>query len=380
MRRVVVAEADEGARGALAAQLDPAWGEVSAAATAEEAIARVRDRPHDVVLGNIALPRMDALELLRRIRLHDLDVPVVLLAPGPGLPSAARALEHGAFRILVRPPSPADLIRTLDDAHRFLQLARARRKALQLLGGQPMSLGDRASLEGRFQRALEQLSLVFHPVVHWREQRVVGYEALVRSEETDMDTPALLLQAAARLGRGRELSRMIRAEVARRAPEAPAGAHLHVNLLAADLLDEQLCSPRAPLTALASRVVLELSERASFDELLGAGERVSALRKLGFRIALDDVGAGYAGLTALSQLRPEMVKIDCGLISSVDRNPLKQSIVGSIGKLGRELGMVVVAEGVETAEERDVAADLGCDHQQGFLFGRPAPDFEPARL
>jgi EAL domain-containing protein (putative c-di-GMP-specific phosphodiesterase class I)/CheY-like chemotaxis protein len=380
MRRVLVAEADEGARQELTAQLDPAWGAVDAPATAEQAIARVRDRPHDVVLCNIALPRMDALELLRRIRLHDLDVPVVLLAPSPGLPSAARALEHGAFRILVRPYSPADLTRTLDDAHRFLQLARARRKALQLLGGQPMALGDRASLEGRFQRAIEQLLLVFQPVVHWRERRVVGYEALLRSEEPDLDTPALLLDAAARLGRGRELSRLIRAEVARRAPEAPAGAQLFVNLLAADLLDEQLCSPRAPLSALAGRVVLELSERASFDELLGAAERVAALRKLGFRIALDDVGAGYAGLTALTQLRPDYVKIDYGLISSLERNPLKQSIVGTIGKLGRELGLLVVAEGIETAEERDSAADLGCDHQQGFLFGRPAQDFEPARL
>jgi EAL domain-containing protein (putative c-di-GMP-specific phosphodiesterase class I) len=376
MGRMLVVEADREARSALERLIEQSGHEVHAVPSAEGGIERLDTGPYDVILCNIELPGIDGLELLRRVRLQDLDVPVVLVADAPSIPDAARALEYGAYRYLQRPLQPEELGRTLGDAVRFHQLARIRRRALDLVGGPNMSLGDRAGLEGRFDRAVAGLYMVFQPVIRWKSRSLLGYEALLRTDEPTMSNPHLFFEAAGRLHRLPELGRAVRAQVARRAPEAPRDGLLFVNVHASDLTDEQLWSPEAPLSAVATRVVLELTERASFSEILGVNERVTAVRRLGFRIAIDDLGAGYAGLTTVSHLKPEMVKIDMSLIRGIESSEIKQSIVSAITRLCQELGMLVVAEGIETQLERDTVAALGCDHMQGFLFGRPVPKFE----
>jgi EAL domain-containing protein (putative c-di-GMP-specific phosphodiesterase class I) len=148
-----------------------------------------------------------------------------------------------------------------------------------------------------------------------------------------------------------------------------------MSLHSRDLLDESLFSPDQPLTAIASRVVLEITERAALDDVEDARDRVARLRKLGYRIAVDDLGAGYAGLTSFVTLEPEYVKLDVSLVRGIDQQPMKRSLVRSITQLCRELGFEVVAEGVETCAERDVVVDCGCDLVQGFLIAKPGKPF-----
>ena len=99
------------------------------------------------------------------------------------------------------------------------------------------------------------------------------------------------------------------------------------------------------------------------------------LRRLGYRIAVDDLGAGYAALGALAMLEPDVVKLDMSLVRDLDRHPTKRRVVGAIATLCRELGSKVVAEGVETAIERKVLVELGIDLLQGYLFAKPARGF-----
>lgn len=134
-------------------------------------------------------------------------------------------------------------------------------------------------------------------------------------------------------------------------------------------------SPDAPLSAIASRVVLEITERASLDEVKDARARIADLREIGFMIAIDDLGAGYAGLTSFATLQPEIVKLDMSLIRGVDRDSTRQKLVRSMTALCKDLGMTVVAEGVETTAERDTLTELGCDLLQGYLFARPGRPF-----
>jgi EAL domain-containing protein (putative c-di-GMP-specific phosphodiesterase class I) len=150
-------------------------------------------------------------------------------------------------------------------------------------------------------------------------------------------------------------------------------------LHSADLNDEELYSPDAPLSKIAARVVLEVTERASLYEVKNLTEGVRKLKALGFQIAIDDLGAGYAGLTSFTQLEPEVAKLDMSLVRGVDADPRRQSIVRSMKGLCDDLGMLVVAEGVETAAERDTLAELGCDLLQGYLFARPGRGFGAAR-
>jgi EAL domain-containing protein (putative c-di-GMP-specific phosphodiesterase class I) len=190
-----------------------------------------------------------------------------------------------------------------------------------------------------------------------------------------MRNPAEMLDAAERLGRLDELGRAVRAHVAAAASAAPEGAKLFVNLHSSDLNDEELLSVHAPLSRIASRVVLEVTERASLYGVKDVGARVAKLKSLGFRIAIDDLGAGYAGLTSFTQLEPAVAKLDMSLVRGIDTDPRRETIVRSMKLLCDDLGILVVAEGVETPAERDALVDVGCDLLQGYLFARPERGF-----
>jgi EAL domain-containing protein (putative c-di-GMP-specific phosphodiesterase class I) len=226
---------------------------------------------------------------------------------------------------------------------------------------------------------MDRLWMAFQPIVGWRERRIFGFEALLRSDEPLMKNPADLLDAAERLGRLQDLGRAVRARVAAVAGEAPEGAKLFVNLHSADLNDEELHSADAPLSKIASRVVLEVTERASLYGVKNVAASVAKLKALGFQIAIDDLGAGYAGLASFTQLDPEVAKLDMSLVRGVDADPRRQSIVRSMKNLCDDLKMVVMAEGVETPSERDTRAALGCDLFQGYLFARPERRFPEPR-
>lgn len=154
---------------------------------------------------------------------------------------------------------------------------------------------------------------------------------------------------------------------------------LFVNLHSADLNDDDLFRLDSPLAAIGDRVVLEVTERASLDSVKNVEDRVKKLRAMGFGVAIDDLGAGYAGLNSFTQLEPEVAKLDMSLVRDIDSQVKKRSIVRSMKKLCDELGILVVAEGVETPAERDVLVELGCDLLQGYLFARPERGFQAAR-
>jgi EAL domain-containing protein (putative c-di-GMP-specific phosphodiesterase class I) len=249
-------------------------------------------------------------------------------------------------------------------------LARAKREALVLLGGVDGIAGDRAGRDVHFSRALDGIWMAFQPIVRWSTREVFAHEALVRTTETRYSNPASLLSAAERSGRLFDLGRAIRATVAEAAGRMSAGK-LFINLHPRDLEDEELFEADSPLSAFAENVVLEVTERASLDDITDVPARLQRLRSMGYQIALDDLGAGYSGLSSLAQLEPEVVKLDMSLIRGVDRDPARQKLVGAMVKLSKELGKLVVVEGVETVGERDTLVQLGGDLFQGFLFARP---------
>ena len=163
--------------------------------------------------------------------------------------------------------------------------------------------------------------------------------------------------------------------VARLMLDRPPDRHVFVNLHPADLEDPELYADDGALTPFAKHVVLEITERAALDRIHELTSRVTRLRSLGYRIAIDDLGAGYAGLTSFAQLEPEVVKVDMSLVRGIDRSPVKQKLVRSIISLCTELGIQLVAEGIETAEERDMLVTLGADLCQGYLFAKPGRGF-----
>jgi EAL domain-containing protein (putative c-di-GMP-specific phosphodiesterase class I) len=125
---------------------------------------------------------------------------------------------------------------------------------------------------------------------------------------------------------------------------------------------------------------LEITERASIDEIIDIQARLSTLRQFGYRLALDDLGAGYAGLTSFAKIQPEVVKLDMSLVRGVEKEPTKQKLIRGMAAICGELGMLVITEGVETSEELDMLVGLGCDVFQGYLFARPGKAFPAVKF
>ena len=279
-------------------------------------------------------------------------------------------------RYLRKPMSEATLCEAVEHAVRLRRVAALKREALRVLGEDGHLVGDRAGLEATLAAALSSLRVVYQPLVRARDGVLVGHEALVRTGAAALPNPGALLDAAERLGALPSLGRAIRAAVVATMGD-DAGLATFVNLHPHDLDDELLYDPGSPLSARAGSVVLEITERASLEGLRDVRGRVQRLRELGFRIAIDDLGAGYAGLSSFSALSPDVVKLDMALVRGVHADPVKRKLVGSMAGVCKDLGIVVVAEGVEVAEERDVLTDLGCDLLQGYFIGRPVE--RPAR-
>ena len=344
---------------------------VVTAADGHEAANVVRERSFDVIISDIAMPGMDGIDLLRAIREHDLDVPFIIMTGGPAVDTAARAMEYGALRYLIKPVVPGQLEEVVARAVRLHQMAKVKREALEMFRLEGKHLGDRASLEARLGRAMETLWIAYQPIISWSRRSTFAYEALVRNEEPTLRSPPDLFEAAERLGRLQDLGRAIRDRVARTLDEQPLSALLFINLHAMELDDDSLMASDAPLSRHAAKVVLEVTERAPLEKIRDVTARVAQLRGLGYRIAVDDLGAGYAGLTSFAHLEPEVVKVDMSHIRGIDSSPMKQKLLRSIVTLCRDLGIEIIAEGVETVAERDALIEVGGDLCQGYLFARP---------
>jgi EAL domain-containing protein (putative c-di-GMP-specific phosphodiesterase class I) len=232
-----------------------------------------------------------------------------------------------------------------------------------------------SALEVVLDRALSSLWMAYQPIVHAATGLLFGYEALPRSADPALTDPGAFLEAAGQLGRVHDVGRVVRRKASEPMNRLSLPALLFVNLHAIELSDETLTSPSAPLTAIAPRVVLAITGRASLESIDDVPSRVARLRELGFRIAIDDLGAGHSGLTSVARLEPEFVKLDMSLIRDIHKSPVTRKVVRSMTALFKDMGIVVVAEGIEVVEERDTIVELGCDLLQGLLLARPGRAF-----
>ncbi len=285
------------------------------------------------------------------------------------------AVELGALRYMTKPADPEELLQAMGEAVKLHRIARLKQQALALLGAEEKRISDRAGLEATFAKGLARLWMAYQPIVRWSTREIFAYEALLRTDEPAIPHPGIFLDIAERLGRVHDIGRAVRRAVARDLRQAPQGVNLFVNLHPDDLADPELTSGSAPLLEASARVVLEITERASLDGIVDLKERVARLKAQGYRTAIDDLGAGYAGLTSLAHLQPEVVKIDMSLVHGIDEDPRKRTLVRSLIEACSELGMMVVVEGIETAAQRDVVVEAGADLLQGFLFARPGRPF-----
>ncbi len=373
--RVLVADDDEQVRKVLCEVLRRAGLDVVTAKDAASAMREVANNDLDAVVSDIRMDSDEAgIELLKAVRESDLDLPVILVTGLPCVDTAIHALRYGALNYLPKPVSGKVLVSEVKRAVHLYRIAQLRRQSTSELGVNP-AMPDRAALEVSLDRALATTYMVYQPVVRWSNQSVFAYEALVRCKEPSIPHPGALIEAAERLGRLNDLGRKVRSIANAPLADAPEDALLLVNLHTQDLLDENLYDPSSILARDASRVILEITERARLESVGDPKPHIRRLRDLGYRIAIDDIGAGYSGLTSFVTLAPELLKVDMSLVRDVEKSDVKRRLVKALVDLCVDLETPLIAEGVETVAERDCLVELGCDLFQGYLFARPELPF-----
>jgi EAL domain-containing protein (putative c-di-GMP-specific phosphodiesterase class I) len=323
---------------------------------------------YDLVITDLHMPQVNGMNVLRMVRELNPDLPVILVTAAPSTETAISAVKLRATAYLTKPIDSTKLADEVQQALALAELSRVRREAHSLLASGGAE--ENAALNESFDRALSALFMAYQPIVSWANRSAYGYEALVRSSEPSLPHPGALFGAAEKLKRGRELGRMIRSKCAQMS--LPDGVNMFVNLHADDLLDEELFDPETAFSKAAQGIVLEITERAQLEGVKDAEGRIARLRALGFRIAVDDIGAGYSGLNSFALLKPDIVKLDMALVRDIDRDPVKRRLAGAVITLCRDLGILVVSEGVETVGECETLREIGSHLLQGYLFGRPA--------
>jgi EAL domain-containing protein (putative c-di-GMP-specific phosphodiesterase class I) len=330
---------------------------------------------YDLILTDVHMPKIDGIGVLRLVRERDPDFPVILFTASPSADTAIGALQLRATAYLTKPIDPSRLIEEVEKALKMHELARVRKEAHEVVHAATQEQVAQAEHSSQFDRALAGLFMAYQPIIAWSERKVFGYEALVRSKEPSLPHPGALFEAAERLDRWDDLGRLIHRRCVEPLGQADPDVALFVNLHARELLDDTLYDRSSALAVTASRVVLEITERAHLDTVPDVETRINRLRAMGFRIAIDDIGAGYSGLNSFTMLRPDLVKLDMALVRDIDKDPVKRRLAGLLVQLCEDLGIGVVGEGVETPAERDALLELGCDLLQGYLFGRPGAPF-----
>jgi len=240
-----------------------------------------------------------------------------------------------------------------------------------------------------FQRSTEQreeiigllqregaVTSVFQPILDLRTGIAVGYEALTRFIAPEQRPPNAWFAQAHRCGLGYELeARAIESALA--APGRPAGTYLTVNMSPSSLTSSLV---QAVLPASLEGLVIELTE----NELLGDDPAIAAaladVRARGGRVAVDDAGAGYAGLKHVMRLAPDLIKLDRALVAGVQTDPVRAALIESFVRYAREIDATVCAEGIETLEDLERLADLDVTYAQGYVIARPAPPWAPASV
>jgi len=225
-------------------------------------------------------------------------------------------------------------------------------------------------------------SMAFQPIVDPAAGRVFAYEALVRGASDG--TAATVLASVTEQNRYAfdQRCRVRAIELAAELGLAEAGAALSINFMPNAIYRPDVCIRTTLDTARrvgfpTDRIIFEFTEDQQIREPQRVREILVAYRGMGFRTAIDDFGAGYAGLGLLADFQPDIIKLDMGMIRGVDRDRVRRAIVAGIVAVCAGLDIKVIAEGVETADEHAALADLGITLFQGFLFARPALEALP---
>lgn len=337
----------------------------------------------DLVLLDLHMPHLDGFAVMDA--LHDIVptggfLPVLVLTADVDARVREQALAAGAKDFLTKPFDRTEVILRVANLletralYRWLEQHNATLQAT--LDAHTAAERAAAAEDARRRRRIasslapEAFRMVFQAVADLSTGDLVGAEALARFSSTPSRPPNEWFTEAAQVGRGTELEIAAISVALDQIEDLPADTFLAVNAspttAAAPELDKVLASRPA------GHVVLELTEHSrvtDYDTLLSA---LARHRQRGVRIAVDDTGAGYAGLEHLLRIRPDILKLDTTLTRGIDTDPVRRSLAAALVTFASETDATIIAEGIETPQELATLQQIGIPWGQGYHLARPA--------
>lgn len=212
---------------------------------------------------------------------------------------------------------------------------------------------------------------IFHQPIHFlSDNRVAGVECLARFPDSDKRGPDCWFNEADEVGMGVELEMLAVRSALATLPFVPLGHYVSINASPATIISGALELALADHDG--EQLVIEVTEHQEVTDFTSLAKALRAISPKA-RIAIDDVGAGYAGLRHIVDLAPDILKLDMSLTRDIFRDPARRALAGALVKFSEEIGCSLVAEGIECEQERDIMADLGIAYGQGYFYSPPRP-------
>ncbi len=351
--------------------------EVSTSPSANEAIAKINSKT-DLILLDLILPDEGGFELCRRLKDQEdtRHIPIIIISGNHLSGDVVEGLYLGADDYLVKPVEYEELIARMEAVMR-------RRSMFQRKD--PISLQEDQIIK-EIRHIIDQklITAYFQPIFLTDSLEIIGFEALCRAQtETALSNPELLFKAAIQFGFYHDLEMMSWEKATLSAKEFLTGQKLFLNcnpylVECPKFLTIQNMFKNAKIRS--EDVVLEITERSAVSDFKLFFQQLSRFRDEGFQFAVDDVGGGYASLESIVEVKPEVVKIDRHIITNIDKDPYKKSIVRFIVAFCLENNILSVAEGVETKGEFDTVRELNVSTVQGYYCYKPDCHINPSEI
>ena len=356
---------------------DPTIDVVGTARDATAAIDLARLESPDVALVDVRMPGGGGTHVARLLRSSSHPTRVVAVSADTDPDIVVGMLKAGAVGYVAKDADPQDLLRAIHrsvEGHGSLSVGSAEEIAERLaeqLSSPTSTIRHLPAEKIAGAIAGPSLHMVFQPIVELRAGHVVGVEALARFMERPRRLPAAWFAAAAEVGllTDLELAAVRRSLV--ELDRLPLGTYLTVNISPETIMIGDLADLFDGVPA--ERVVLEVTEQSkieNYDELIA---RLEPIRARGVRLAIDDVGAGFASLGHVVRLQPDFMKVDRTLVAGLAADPVRSSLIERLVAFADECGIAVIAEGIDNAADLDALRTLHVPYGQGFHLGRPGP-------
>ena len=227
----------------------------------------------------------------------------------------------------------------------------------------------------------KEIRAVFQPIVSLLDGEIFGYEALSRGiQGSKLERPDALFAAAEKFDQVWELEFLCRSKAFAKAHDLPRDKMLFINVDPKIINDARFqkgvtLAMLAQYNMNASNIIFEITEKNSIDDYKSFRQVLHNYTSQGYKIAIDDAGAGYSGLKLVAEIRPQFIKIDMDLVRDIDKDVLKKALMKAFYEFSVVTNMKIIAEGIETIDELETLIQIGIPYGQGYLLQRPASEF-----